>query len=30
MIWGPRWHSGKGTNRKVAGSMPDDVIEIFH
>jgi hypothetical protein len=32
-IWGSRWRSWLrhfATNRKVAGSIPDDVSEIFH
>jgi hypothetical protein len=33
-IWGPlmvaQWLSYCATNRKVAGSIPDDVIGIFH
>jgi len=32
-IWGTRWHSWLthcAKSRKVAGSIPDEVIEIFH
>jgi hypothetical protein len=32
-VWGMRWHSWLRhcpTRRKVAGSIPDDVIGIFH
>jgi hypothetical protein len=31
--WGPRWRSWLrhcGTNRRVAGSIPDGVIGFFH
>jgi hypothetical protein len=33
LFWGTRWRSWLrhcATNRKVAGSFPDGVIEIFH
>ena len=32
-MWGTRWRRGLkqcATTRKVAGSIPDDVIGIFH
>jgi len=33
LVWGTQWHSWLrrcATNQKVTGSIPDDVIGIFH